>query len=57
MGVKHDGGAPVQLFNLKDDPSESRDVAADHPAVVMRVAQVMRSARTKSPIWPLAGVD
>ena len=28
------GGADAQLFNLKEDPREERDVYSDHPEVV-----------------------
>jgi arylsulfatase A-like enzyme len=53
LGVKRDPDAKVQLFNLKDDPAESRDVADQHPEQVARIERVMREGRTESPIWPL----
>jgi len=42
-------GAAIELYDLARDPGETRDVAADHPAVVQRVERVMRQ-RTKSTI-------
>jgi arylsulfatase A-like enzyme len=53
LKVKQDPEAPVQLFNLKADPAESRDVAARHPEVVEKVRKIMREGRTESPIFPL----
>jgi hypothetical protein len=53
LGVKRDPGAKVQIFNLKDDPAESRDVAAEQPGVVAKMEQVMRDGRTESSVWPL----
>jgi arylsulfatase A-like enzyme len=53
LKVKQDPNAPVQLFNLKADPAESRDVAARHPEVVEKVRKIMREGRTESPIFPL----
>ena len=57
VGVKRDRGAKVQLFNLKDDVGESRDVAADHPDVVAKIERLMREGRTESPIWPLLAAN
>ena len=35
--------APLQLFDLQADPSEQRDVAAEHPDVVARLKQAHAS--------------
>ena len=53
LGVKRNPAAKVQLFNLKGDPAESRDVSAGHPDVVAKVEQLMQSARTESTVFPL----
>jgi arylsulfatase A-like enzyme len=53
IGLKRNPGAKVQLFNLKQDVAESRDVAADHPDIVGRIDRIMREGRTESPLWPL----
>ena len=53
LNVKRNPSAKVQLFNLKSDPAESRDVAAEHPDVVQRIERLMREARTESPVFPL----
>jgi arylsulfatase A len=53
LGVKRNADAKVQLFSLKQDAAESRDVAAQNPDVVARIERVMREGRTESSIWPL----
>ena len=46
---------PIALFDLKVDPGESRDVAAEHPDVAKTAEALMASARTDSPLWPTKG--
>jgi arylsulfatase A len=46
---------PIELYNLKDDPSESNDVAAGHPAIVKRVREIMaRRTPSDNPRWNFA---
>lgn len=51
--VKRD--APLELYNLKDDPEEQHDLAAEHPEMVERFEREMQSMREPSPNWPLPG--
>lgn len=37
------GGPPGQLYHLESDPSETRNVYADHPDVVERLSRLLRS--------------
>jgi arylsulfatase A len=39
-------GAPVELYDLKADRGETKDVAAAHPDVVERLTGIMQTART-----------
>jgi hypothetical protein len=41
--------AAIELYDLARDPRETRNVAADHPDVVLRIERVMRQ-RTRSTI-------
>jgi arylsulfatase len=45
-GLRKNPEAPLQLFDLEADPSESTDIAKEYPDVVQRLAGVMVSART-----------
>jgi len=43
----------VELYNLKKDPSETRDVSADHPKIVTEVEGFFDKQREPSPHWPV----
>jgi len=49
MGVS----SPIELYNLKADPGETKDLADQNPDVVARAEMLMRTARTEDPNWPL----
>jgi arylsulfatase A-like enzyme len=52
--VRRGPGEPLELYDLKNDPGEKRDVAADHPEVVARIERYLQTARTDSPEWPVS---
>ena len=65
-GVRHDlkprkKGAPpnltIELYNLRDDIGETKDVAAQHPDIVAQIEQVMRAQHTPSAEFPLPALD
>jgi arylsulfatase A-like enzyme len=45
-------GAPLELYDLKRDLGEQKDVAAARPDVVRKIEDYMKNARTPSPLWP-----
>jgi arylsulfatase len=47
----------IELYNLRDDISESRDVAAQHPDIVARVRATMSSARVPSDVFKMKPID
>ena len=47
----------IELYDLSIDPGEQRDVAATHPDVVARIADVMRQAREPSAEFPFPALD
>lgn len=47
----------IQLYNLRDDPSEQRDVASAHPEIVAKFQQLFREQHTPSPEFPLPALD
>ena len=47
----------IELFDLENDPSESKDVAAEHPEVLKEIEKLMRSERTVSETFPIGPLD
>jgi arylsulfatase A len=45
--------APLELYDLASDPREEHDVSAKERAVVARIEQRLRAARTDSERWPI----
>lgn len=47
--------APIELFDLDHDLGETTDVAAKNPAVVARIADLMRTAHVDNEHWKIPG--
>lgn len=47
----------VELYNLKADVSESKDVAVSHPDIVVRMEQIMREQHIPSAEFPFKAID
>ncbi len=47
----------IQLFNLRDDPAETTNVAAKFPDIVNKMADVMRAQHVASAEFPLPALD
>ncbi len=47
----------IQLFNLRDDPAETTDVAGKYPDVVNKLADVLRAQHVASAEFPLPALD
>jgi arylsulfatase A-like enzyme len=45
--------AALELYELKGDPHEERNVAAAHPDLVKKIEKYLATARTDSPLWPV----
>jgi len=43
--------APIELYNLDSDIGEQKDVAAEHPDVIKKMAAAMKDARVESPYF------
>ncbi len=54
LQVSRDRNAPIELYDLKTDPAEERNVAAEHPEVVARIAKLMDEAHRPSELWTWA---
>ncbi len=49
--------APFELYDLEADPTEQRDIAADHPEMVERAKDVMRREHVNSKEFPFDALD
>jgi arylsulfatase A-like enzyme len=47
----------IELYNLRDDPRETKDVSAQHPDVVAKLEKLMREQHTPSPLFPIPALD
>lgn len=44
---------PIELYDLKADAGESKDLAAAKPELVAKAEALMKSSRTDDPNWPM----
>ena len=47
----------VELFDLKADPSESTNIAAENPEVLAKIEGLMKSERVPSEVFPIPVLD
>ena len=52
-GLRKNPAAAVELYDLKNDVAESRNVAEEHPDVAATIAGIMKTARVESDVFPL----
>ena len=52
-GIRSQASGQIELYDLKNDVHESRNVAADHPDIVDRIRKVMDESVTPSPRYPV----
>ncbi len=45
--------APLELYNLDDDPTERQDLATARPEVTKTIEAYLGTARTESTLWPV----
>ena len=53
LNLKQNPDAPIELYDLDADIGEQRDVAAQQPAIIRRIATYLQSAREPSDNWPI----
>ncbi len=53
LNVGKDSNSPLELYDLKTDPGEQKNVAAKHPDIVKKIEQMMKEAHVTDKDWPL----
>jgi arylsulfatase A-like enzyme len=53
--VRLEPNGALELYNLKADQGEKQDVAGNNPAVVEKMNEYLKRARTESAQWPIRG--
>ena len=52
LNVSKDANAPIELYNIKADPSEANNVADKHPDLVKKLDSIMKKAHVQNKDWP-----
>ena len=56
-GIRTNGvNGPLQIYDLKNDPGETRDMAKREPAIASRISSFLQTARTDAADWPVRPV-
>ena len=51
--VRPQAGESLELYNLKTDPAEKKNVAKENPEAVAKVEKYLKTARAESDRWPI----
>ena len=51
--VRNAPGSKVELYDLKSDPGEKNDLAAQKTDLVLKAEKLMRTSRVDDPNWPM----
>jgi arylsulfatase A-like enzyme len=51
--VQFNASGKLELYNLKEDIGEKNDIAGDHPDIVAKIKEYLKTARTESQFWSL----
>jgi arylsulfatase A len=53
LNVSTEVNPPVELYDIAKDPQEKHNIAAQYPAIVKKMEQLMKEAYTPNRDWPL----
>ncbi len=51
--VRQSPGQALELYDLHNDPCETKNIAVDHPKIIAIMEAYLKNARTKSEDWPI----
>jgi arylsulfatase len=52
-GVRQRPGRKIELYDLSSDIGEQRDIAGEHPEIVAEIAEILKTGRIESDVFPL----
>lgn len=52
LNASKDKNAPIELYDLNKDPSETTNIAEKHSKIVKKITKIMDKAHTKSDLFP-----
>lgn len=55
--AKDQKAGEIELYDLATDAAETKNVAADHPDVVAKIATIMKEQHVPTKLWPLRAID
>ena len=56
-GASHLQPSPLELYNLRDDPGETSDVAGRYPDIAKKLGKLMKKQHVKSMLFPIRALD
>lgn len=52
QNVDKNKNAPIELYNLEKDPSESQNIAEKHPKIIKKIKKLIEKSHIKSELFP-----
>ena len=52
LNIQDNPGAPIELYNLDEDPGERQNVTASHPDIIKKMKQRFSKSHVKSVAFP-----
>lgn len=52
LNASKNKNAPIELYNLATDPSETQNIAEKHPKIIKKIKKMMEKAHKKSDLFP-----
>jgi len=56
-GIRLKQGAALELYDLSKDVGEAHHIAGEHPEIVAKIDNYLKTARTDSPYWPVTSEE